>query len=378
MCWFNRGKDSRNMSQEIEDQGESISLTLEKEKSNIKKISRKIKDSKNFIFSGCGDKYTVPLTSKFLWQYLSKKPVDVIQSWTLHEYPPKYLDKNTCVIFISQSGTTDDTVSACKSVMEKNCKVVVITNLKVPKKDSLVSLCEDYNRGHIIRTHTKAYPERSLPSTGSFHTSMTTLNLLLLCVSKNETIRTLQTDTVPRIVNELSKSNSVKKWAKKNAGKIKKYNNFYVIGDGPRFPLARKQAKIMLMEGAKVNACDVEAEEFIHSLVETLEGKSDPLILLKPLDTWEESYKIFRVIKNFWLKYAGKNKLLIIDPFEFLDKKYTKLFSGKEGDIISPFIYAPQLEWLSYHLALKKGRDPSKGELVDKVRNRDFLEKVLS
>ncbi|MBD3155901.1 MAG: SIS domain-containing protein, partial [Candidatus Aenigmarchaeota archaeon] len=374
MCLFKKNSkksiDSKDMKQEIEDQGLAIELTIEKELENIKKVSNKVKKCKNFIFSGCGDKYIVPLTSEYLWRNISKKPLDVIQSWTLKNYPPKYLDEDTCIVFVSQSGTTYDTVEACQLAIEKNCNIVALTNLREKKEGSLIDLCENYGKGSVMKMHTKNYPERSLPSTGSFHSSLTALNLFTLFANgKSEELLYLQTKHVPKLVNMLSNSEEIKIWSKEKSKQFRKFNNFYVVGDGSRSTIARKQAKIMMMEGVKTNACDVEGEEFVHSLIETLEYKSNPLILLKPLIYWKESFRLFRMIKKFWEKYAGENEIIIIDPFEYLDAKSKQLFSGIEGNILSPFLYAPQLEWLSYYLALEKGKDPSIGTLVKKIRS---------
>jgi len=369
MKLLNKPIDSMNMKEEIENQGLSISLTLDNELDNIKNISRKMKDCNRFVFSGCGDKYIVPLASEYLWNHISEKPLDVIQSWTFRNYPPKFLDDQICVVFVSQSGTTHDTVEACELAIEKKCNVVALTNLQEEKEDSLIELCKNYNRGHIIRTHTKNYPEKSLPSTGTFHASLTALNLLTIFINNApQKFLDLQVNYIPKIVHDLSNSEIIKNWAQKKSKSFKKFNNFYVVGDGPRYPIARKQARIMMMESAKVNACDIEGEEFIHSLIETLECQANPLILLKPLIDWRVSFRKFEMIREFWTKHGGRDKLFIIDPFEFLDTKSKQLFSGIEGDILSSFLYAPQLEWLAYYLAFQRGVDPSVGKLVSKIR----------
>jgi glucosamine 6-phosphate synthetase-like amidotransferase/phosphosugar isomerase protein len=69
--------------------------------------------------------------------------------------------------------------------------------------------------------------------------------------------------------------------------------------------------------------------------------------------------------------------VIIVDPFEYLDAKSKQLFSDMEGDILSPFLYAPQLEWLSYYMALEKGKDPSTGTLVKKVRSEGEIKSLI-
>ncbi|MEM5793588.1 MAG: SIS domain-containing protein [Candidatus Aenigmatarchaeota archaeon] len=372
--FFKKSVDSVNMKKEIEDQGKSMFLTIENELEEIKKISKKISNCKRFVFSGCGDKYIVPLASKFLWSHVSPKPLDVIHSWLLKNYPLKYLGPKTCVVFVSQSGTTYDTVDACKKVIEKKCHVVAITNLKEEKSESLVEICSNYKNGYIVRTHTKSYPERSLPSTGTFHTSLLVLNLLTIFSNKAPgKITDLLIKYVPEVVDNLSTRDDVKEWGLKEADEVKKFSNFYVVGFGPAYMAARKQARIMMMEGAKVNACDIEGEEFIHSLIETLEGKPNPLILLKPSVDWIDTYRNFVMVKKFW---EGKSKITTVDPFQFLEKRLSFIFSGVEGEFLSPFIYLPQLEWFSYYLSLKRGFDPGVGHLVKKVRSKEEVKLI--
>lgn len=371
--------DSTKMKNHIETQGLSIELTINKELENIKEVARKVKGYNKFIFSGCGDKYIVSLISEFLWKNVSEKYLDVIQSRILANYPPKWLDKNTCIVFLSQSGTTMDTLEACKTAMRKEANVICITNLKERKRNSLVELCENYKKGFVIKTHTKIYPETPLPSTGTFHTALASLNLLTLFINNGSDIFfDIQINHIPKIVDYLSNSKEVKKESMKMASKLKGFNNFYVVGDASRYGVARKHAKIMLMEGVKTNACDVESEEFIHSLIESLESKKqNPLILLKPLETWISSQMNYKIIRKLWLKYAGKGKLIELNPFMFLDAEVKKLFSGIEGDLLSPFLYTVLSEWQSFYLALAKNIDPGKAKLIKKVRGEEEIKKYL-
>jgi len=320
--FFKKVSDSMEMRKEIENQGKSLFLTIEKELEKIKNISKDLLNCKRFIFSGCGDKHIVSLSSKYLWNYISEKPLDVIHSWVLKNYPTKILNERTCVVFISQSGTTYDTVEACKFAIERKCKVVTITNLKEEKENSLVDICENYKNGYVIRTHTIDYPEKSLPSTGSFHTALMALNLFTLFVNKgHQKLFDMHTIYIPKIVDQLSLSQDVKDWALNESKKLRKFNNFYVLGFGPAYLAARKQARIMMMEGSKVNSCDIEGEEFIHSLIETLESKPNPIILLKPSVEWLVSYKNFRMVKKLWFLKGGEKIVVLVDPFIFMDKK---------------------------------------------------------
>ena len=365
--------DSTRMKENIESQGKSISLTFTREIENIKRVASSIKNYQNFVFSGCGDKYIVPLISQYFWHKNSSKPLYVFQAKTLSNYMPKMIDKNTCIIFLSQSGTTVDVLEACKAAMQRQACIVAITNLKEEKPNSIIDVCKGYKKFFLIRTWTELYPEEPLPSTATFHTSLAVLNLLIFLITGDERGLDMQVNQIPRIVDLLSRSDKVKEYAKKIALRLKDKENFYIIGDGPRYAVARKAARIMFMEGVKTNACDVEAEEFVHSLIEVVERKPNMLLLLKPLEFWKKAEKNYKLIKTIW----PKNLLIEIDPFDFLNDEKS-MFADEYGDLFSPFIYIIPLEWTSYYLALAKKVDPGKAMIVKKVRSEENIQNLFN
>jgi glucosamine--fructose-6-phosphate aminotransferase (isomerizing) len=366
--------DKTNMKANIESQGRSISLTFMKEIENINQVALKIKKYQKFVFVGCGDKYIIPLISQYFWLKNSDKPLSVFHAKILANYTPKIIDKNTCVIFLTQSGTTVDVLEACDTVMKRNACIVAITNLKEEKENSILWKCKGYKRFYAIRTWTEIYPEEPLPSTATFHTSLAVLNLLVFLLSGSEKEMDMQVNQIPKVVDWLSRNEKLKDYAKSIAKKLKDKENFYIVGDGPRYAVARKAARIMFMEGVKTNACDIEGEEFVHSLIEVVERKPNMLLLLKPLGFWEKAEKNYNLIRSIWPK-----KLLIdIDPFDFIDAETKSIFAGENGDLFSPFIYIIPLEWISYYLALMKKVDPGMARIVKKVRSEKNLQKLFN
>jgi glucosamine--fructose-6-phosphate aminotransferase (isomerizing) len=366
--------DSKSMRLNILIQGNSLEVTLRDEMENIQKVAEKVGSCPRFIFSGAGDKYIVPLIAKFLWDHVSEKPLDVYHSRVLADYKPG-LDKDVCVVLLTQSGTTKDTLDACRACMDSGCTVVAITNLQEStQRQNIISMLRDYKKGHILRTHTLLYPEEPLPSTNTFHTSLMVLNLLVLSISKDEKLLEMQ-KRMPALVGSLSISNDVVAWAKKAAASLHNRNFLYVSGDGPRFHIAQKHSKIMLMEGAKIDACAMESEDFVHSLVETLEFQRRDLILLRPLEDWGD--RNFDLISELWEKQSGRDRLIVCDPFTFLDDGVRKSFSSVEGNLLSPFLYMVPLEWQAFYLSLLRKVDPGVGKLVKKVRDDDQLKKLI-
>jgi glucosamine--fructose-6-phosphate aminotransferase (isomerizing) len=367
--------DKNKMKLNILTQESSLQQTVDFELKNIKRVAKNVKESKRFIFSGAGDKFIVPLISKYLWDHVSKKPLDVYHSRTLADYEFK-LDTGTCVVFLTQSGTTKDTLEACKLAKEKSCKIVAITNLKEKTRNqNIIKLLNDYKKGYVINTHTLLYPEEPLPSTNTFFTSLMVLNLLTLLINENTELLSFHTERIPHLVGRLSASKSVIDWAKKTASALNSKNFIYVAGDGPRYHVAEKQAKIMLMEGVKMDAAAVRFEEFVHSLIETIGYQNREIILLKPIERWGE--KNYDLIKTLWERHAGKEKTIICDPFKYLGNAVKWEFSSFEGNLMSPFLYIVPLEWLAYYLALLRKIDPGVGDFVKKIRDDAQLKKLI-
>ncbi|MHA1754953.1 MAG: hypothetical protein ACTSYR_05510, partial [Candidatus Odinarchaeia archaeon] len=148
---------------------------------------------------------------------------------------------------------------------------------------------------------------------------------------------------------------------------------FYVLGDGLRYFVAKKQALIMFMEGCKQNAAPMQTEEFIHSLIETLEPENpikNPVILLKPEESFVSKKKIEFIdyVISTWRELAGEDKVYIVMPYKFIKTDLEEDLL----DYLSPFSYFIPLEWLTYYYALSLGIDPGESKLVKKVRMKNI------
>ncbi len=366
--------DTLNMKKYLLAQGEDVKLTLEKNKEAIFDVARTLLFCKKIVLTGAGDKYAIPLISQYIWRKFSKKPIIVMHSKTLAEYPD-FLDKETCVILLSQSGRTKDTLLAMKEAMNREAVCIGITNMREVERGTLfdVSL---YPNGILLRTSTKYYPEKPLPATGTFHATITLLNMLLLAAIQEEGIYDVsdylkfQSEEMPELIGKLSNSPEVIEWAKDNALKLKEFRNesFYILGDGPRYGAARKTL-INFMEGAKQDCTAWETEEFYHNLITTLDRVNlikKVLILLKPKEGFvsEHMSKLVFEIDLNWSKFGGEGKYWEINPFKFVDV----IVEASIGNLLTPPLYVVLTQWLAYYLALAKGTDPGYSEVIGKVR----------
>ncbi len=326
--------DSLNMKSEIMNQGKSAILSL----TNSFYDFFEPKDFENVVITGAGDKYLIGLLAGTLWNSLSQIPINVFHSREIAELKPRSISNKTLMILLSQSGKTKDTLSALEVGKRRGAQIVGITNNASGFKGVT----------HNLKT---SVVERALPSTGTFHSITAVLfNYFLSLLGQTGLMKKYL--SILEEVDKQSKSDKIISWAKNESLKYSNENYFYVLGDGPRYAIARKTALIMMMEGAKTNAFPLRTEEFIHSLIETLEVKQQtPLILLKPdkRHVSREFSETIKLIERMW-------------------KKKIVIKSDNAHNILSAQLQAVPLEWFSYYSALIRNVNPGLGRLVKKVR----------
>ena len=78
----------------------------------------------------------------------------------------------------------------------------------------------------------------------------------------------------------------------------------------------------------------IRNEEFVHLVIEVLAEENEQknvLILLKPRESYvsRQASNRYHEIKSLWKEKAGKDNVIIIDPFQFITPKGI----GKKNDM---------------------------------------------
>ena len=121
------------MLKEIFEQPKSIKDTLARRISEDKQIlfddiCLDINSIKNIYIVACGTAYNAGLQGKFALQRIAKikSDVDIASEF---RYSDPFVDENTLVILVSQSGETLDTLAALRDSKAKGAKTLAITNV---------------------------------------------------------------------------------------------------------------------------------------------------------------------------------------------------------------------------------------------------------
>jgi len=346
------------MRQHILGQGKAMAETLAANREKIEAF--RFTGFKHLLLSGAGDKFATPLMCLPFYRQFAEVPAEVIHARNLANYPPHYLGPDTLVIFLTQSGKTRDVLDAVEVCIQRNTKLVAITNLKpdLVEKPGIWHI-EDHN-GIVLNTYTTIYPEKPTPSTQTFFTSALLLYMCLAQLVKYDISSEL--DRLCLLVEELSAS-SEEKW-KKQAKAFSRRMPAYFMGDGPRFGAAYKAAMIMAMEAMKEDAAAVHTEEFLHSLVETLEKdnrKKQLLVLFMPPQGAPMRAHAEKILET-WKSHAP---VMALEPVKVSSDPVL-------NDLLGPMLQIIPVEWLTYWGAIFKGTDPGKTDIVKKVRTGGF------
>ena len=122
--------------------------------------------SRIFVIA-CGSSYHVGIVSKYNWERLLRRPVEVCLA-SEFRYSDPLLDENTLVIVISQSGETLDTMAAMREAKRRGGRTLAIVNVV---GSSIAREADDV-------LYTWAGPEIAVATTKAYSTQLVLMDLI--------------------------------------------------------------------------------------------------------------------------------------------------------------------------------------------------------
>ena len=270
-----------------------------------------------------------------------------------YRYKNPYVDKNTLLLTISQSGETADTLGALRYAKERDY-LGSLTICNVPTS----SLARESD--FILLTN--AGPEIGVASTKAFTTQLTALMLLTLSLAKarnlNPRLRGRVVGALRALPEKISESLQLKPKIIKIAKEIAKKDNALFLGRGIFYPIA-KEGSLKLKEISYIHAEAYPAGELKHGPLALID-KDMPVIALAPENELAE-----KLISNLEEVKARGGKLFVVgNAAGNMKLKQKNLINLPECDfLLSPILYTVPLQILSYEVALLRGTD------IDQPRN---------
>jgi glucosamine--fructose-6-phosphate aminotransferase (isomerizing) len=270
-----------------------------------------------------------------------------------YRYKNPYVDKNTLLVTISQSGETADTLAALRYAKDQNY-LASLAICNVPTS----SLARESD----FLLLTNAGPEIGVASTKAFTTQLTALMLLTLSLAKasgtNPRLRARVIQALRQMPDIVEKSLELKDEIVDIASEISQQDNALFLGRGMFYPIA-KEGALKLKEISYIHAEAYPAGELKHGPLALIDERM-PVVAIAPEHELAE-----KLVSNLEeVKARGGALYVFGNAKEKLSLERGKYISMPECDfLLTPILYTIPLQILSYEVALIRGTD------IDQPRN---------
>ena len=312
-----------------------------------------IQEFRRVVVTGCGTSLNAALAGRYLIERFSGLPAEV-ESASEYRYREPYLDRQTLVVAISQSGETADTIAAMEDALERGARVLAICNVE----ESVAARLAD---GALLMG---SGMEIGVASTKTFIASITILFLLAVYLGQARgrlsagERSTLIGDLArcPRLIGEmLADVSHYRTLAQKFSG----YNSFLYLGRGINSAIAQEGA-LKLKEISYIHAEGYPAGEMKHGPIALID-RNMATLALAPRDALYD--KMSGNIREIRARRGVVLGVLTEGDTELNGEIDEALYLPEAPDYIYPLLATIPLQLLAYYIALDRGCD------VDQPRN---------
>jgi glucosamine--fructose-6-phosphate aminotransferase (isomerizing) len=331
-----KGNFNHFMLKEISEQIETVKKAFAQNPEIVRKICDEIEKAVGIFFIGCGTSAYACLAGSYIFSKVANKHVNVVISSEFANYK-HFLNKDTLVIAVSQSGETIDTIDAVRVAKEKGCKVISIVNVM---GSSLTRHSDD-------SLMMNAGPEIGVVSTKTYTSQVAVMTLLAYTLAgKLDEIRS-KFNYVANIIYNLTAETTREK-IKELAEKLKDEPNIFIIGRGLQYATAL-EAALKIKEVSYIHAEAFAGGELKHGTIAMIE-KGTPCIVFVSEENEKEILSNAMEIKSrgsYIIGVASKRN----EIFDFWIKT-------PEVNNLNPIVQIIPIQILAYQLAVLRGLDP--------------------
>lgn len=312
-----------------------------------------IEKFKRIYIVACGTAYHAGLIGKVAIEKLAKIPV-ICDLASEFRYNDPFLDEDSLVIFISQSGETADSLKALRLAKEKKAKTLLITN----------TLASSMDREADRSIYCYAGPEIAVASTKAYTSQVLNLYLLALDFSKklgriDDNYHKNIIENLREIPGKIDQILACDELIKGFAEEIKNQKSLFYIGRGIDYATAI-EAALKLKEVSYIHTEAFAAGELKHGTISLIEDKTPVIAIMT------QENLIGKCLSNVEEVVArGANVFIITSHKDTRMEKITEniLVVPKTLDILYPLLTAIPCQLMAYYTSFAKGID------VDKPRN---------
>ena len=349
------------MLKEIFEQPEAIRKTVSPRIREGRVVLDDLRLTKEYIQSvsrifivACGSSYHVGMVSKYNWERLLRRPVEVCLA-SEFRYCDPLVDDHSLVIFISQSGETLDTMAALREAKRRGGRTLAVVNVV---GSSIAREADDV-------LYTWAGPEIAVATTKAYSTQLVLMDLIALYLGDLlGTIEKTEYDTIlhelevlpEKLERVLASIEDVKYFASRYFN----HDSIFFIGRNLDYAMGL-EGSLKLKEISYIHSEAYASGELKHGTISLIE----PGTLVVALGTYEPLFD--KAMSNVVeVKARGAEVLaLATEPLkEKMDHTADSTIAVPETHpVVQPSLGVVPLQLFAYYVALQRGCD------IDKPRN---------
>ena len=313
-----------------------------------------VRDISRIFIIACGSSYHVGMVSKYNWERLLRRPVQVDLA-SEFRYSDPLVDEKSLVVVISQSGETLDTMAAMREAKRRGARTLAVVNVVGS------SIAREADDGR----YTWAGPEIAVATTKAYSTQLVLMDLiglyladLLGTVEKSEYDAILaEVQVLPEKMSHfLEHFEDVQYFASRYFN----HNSIFFIGRNLDYAMGL-EGSLKLKEISYIHSEAYASGELKHGTISLIE----PGTLVVALGTYAALFD--KAMSNVVEVKARGAEVLAVTTETFKEKMEktadSTIVVPDTHPILQPSLGVVPLQLFAYYVALQRGCD------IDKPRN---------
>ena len=313
-----------------------------------------VKNISRIFIIACGSSYHVGMVSKYNWERLLRRPVQVDLA-SEFRYSDPLVDENTLVIVISQSGETLDTMAAMREAKRRGARTLAVVNVV---GSSIAREADDV-------LYTWAGPEIAVATTKAYTTQLVLMDLIGLYLA--DLLGTVEKSEYDAILTEMQvlpekMSRFLEHFEDVQyfASRYFNHNSIFFIGRNLDYAMGL-EGSLKLKEISYIHSEAYASGELKHGTISLIE----PGTLVVALGTYAALFD--KAMSNVVEVKARGAKVLAVTTETFKEKMEktadSTIVVPDTHPILQPSLGVVPLQLFAYYVALQRGCD------IDKPRN---------
>ena len=350
------------MLKEIMEQPEAIRKTVSPRLKNgrvvldgIRMTPEYVRDISRVFIIACGSSYHVGMVSKYNWERLMRRPVEVVLA-SEFRYCDPLVDDKSLVIVISQSGETLNTMAAMREAKRRGGRTLAVVNVV---GSSIAREADDV-------LYTWAGPEIAVATTKAYSTQLVLMDLIGLYLA--DLLGTVSKETYDEIIRGVEalpgQLETVLKTSTKeiqyDASRYFNHDSIFFIGRNLDYAMGM-EGSLKLKEISYIHSEAYASGELKHGTISLIE----PGTLVVALGTYGPLFD--KAMSNVVEVKARGAEVLALTTENFrakMEKTADAVIAVPETHpVLQPSLGVVPLQLFAYYVALQRGCD------IDKPRN---------